>query len=555
MSTSTADRLIPVRKFLRRCRHDRKRLKLADSRKGELAGGKLLIGAMLFKRLLDRHVLSDDEKMVGVLLPPSVGGAVVNAALAVSNRIAVNLNYTLTESQVNFCIREAGIKTVLTSRLFLEKKPMTLDAKMVFAEDLRPKATARDKAAAAFWALAAPMPMLEKHLGLTEIDPDETLTIIFTSGSTGEPKGVMLSHRNVGSNIYAVEDLIRMKPDEMVLGVLPFFHSFGYTITLWWPLTLASGVVYHSNPLEARIVGEMCEKYRCTTLMGTPTFLRSYMKRCSPEQLASLDLVLVGAEKLPVELIAAFEQKFGIAPYEGYGTTELSPLAAVNVPAARAVTPDRAGVKVGTVGRPVPGVRAKTVDPETYEDRPQGESGLLWIAGDNVMRGYLNHPDKTAEVVRDGWYNTGDIAVIDAEGYITITGRQSRFSKIGGEMVPHIPIEETLTRLAGEADDDGLPVLCVTAVPDERKGERLIVLHCPLGKSVEELLKEFAASGVPNLWLPDRTAFFEVEAVPLLGTGKLDLKQMRELALQRANGRAGDWEEPVEVAAEAGEER
>lgn len=504
--------------------------------KRELSGGKLLIGALLLKRLLEKHVLAPDEKTVGVLLPPSVGGATINASLAVSRRIAVNLNYTLTEEQVNYCIREAGIRHVLTSRQFLEKRPFKLDAEIVFAEELRPKATKFDTAWAAFWALVAPMPLLERKLGLLEVDPDDLLTIIFTSGSTGEPKGVMLSHKNVDSNISAVEKLIKLVPNEMVLGVLPFFHSFGYTITLWWPLTLASGAAYHFNPIDARTVGELCEKYRCTTLMGTPTFLRGYLKRCTKEQFSSLDLVIVGAEKMPMDLFAEFRDKFGVTPSEGYGTTELSPLASVNVPDSRAMTSEMAGTKLGTVGRPVPGVRAKTVDPETFADLPKEEAGLLFITGDNVMKGYLNQPDKTAEVIRDGWYNTGDIAVIDDDGFITITGRQSRFSKIGGEMVPHIRIEETLIRIAGDATEDGELPLCVTAIPDEKKGERLVVLHRKLAKPVEAILRELAATGMPNLWIPDRTAFFEVDAVPLLGSGKLDLKRMKELAIERASG-------------------
>lgn len=530
------NRLIPARRFLRRCRSDRSKLKVADSLGRELTGGKLLIGALLLKRLLEKDVLAPDEQNVGVLLPPSVGGATVNASLAVARRTSVNLNYTLSEDQINYCIREAGIRHVITSRQFLEKRPFNLEAEIIFAEELRPKATKMDMAWAAFWALAAPMPLLERKLGLLDIDPDDLLTIIFTSGSTGEPKGVMLSHKNVDSNIYAVEHLIKLVPDEMVLGVLPFFHSFGYTITLWWPLTLASGAAYHFNPMDSRTVGELCEKYRCTTLMGTPTFLRGYLKRCTKEQFANLDLVIVGAEKMPIELCTEFRQKFGIEPSEGYGTTELSPLAAVNVPDSRAISPGTAGTKLGSVGRPVPGVRAKTVNPDTFADLKQGEPGLLFITGDNVMQGYLNQPAKTREVIRDGWYNTGDIAVIDDDGFITITGRQSRFSKIGGEMVPHIRIEETLIKIVGDFGSDGELPLCVTAVPHEKKGERLVVLHRPLPKPVEAVVRELAATGVPNLWIPDRTAFLEIEAIPLLGSGKLDLKRIREIAFEKLGG-------------------
>ena len=537
MISRPTNRLIPVRQFLRQCRKTRSKLKLADSMRRELTSGKLLVGALLLKGLLEKHVITPDEKTVGVLLPPSVGGATVNAALAVANRIAVNLNYTLSEDQVNFCIREAGIKHVITSRQFLEKRPMKLDAEVVFAEELRPRASKLDFATAIFWAFVAPMSLLESHLGLKNIDPDETLTIIFTSGSTGQPKGVELSHRNVDANIFAVEELIHLDPEEMVLGILPFFHSFGYTITLWWPLALKSGAVYHFNPLDARIVGDLCQKYRCTTLMGTPTFLRSYLKRCSAEQFSSLDLVIVGAEKMPLDLYQEFTEKFGVAPVEGYGTTELSPLASVNVPDHRATKPELAGITLGSVGRPVPGVRVKVLHPETQAELGVGEPGLLWITGDNVMKGYLKQPDKTAEVVKDGWYNTGDIAMLDEKGFITITGRQSRFSKIGGEMVPHIRIEEALIEANGQTDDEGLPILCVTAVADDRKGERLIVLHRSLAKPVDELTKALSTMGFPNLWIPDRTSFYEVETIPMLGSGKLDLKGVKELAKSLASSR------------------
>jgi acyl-[acyl-carrier-protein]-phospholipid O-acyltransferase/long-chain-fatty-acid--[acyl-carrier-protein] ligase len=280
----------------------------------------------------------------------------------------------------------------------------------------------------------------------------------------------------------------------------------------------------------------LCEKYRCTTLMGTPTFLRAYIKRCTKEQFASLDLVILGAEKMPMDVYREFSAKFGTEPCEGYGTTELSPLVSVNVPERRAVSAERAGYKLGTIGRPVPGVRVKTVDPDTGADLPQGQPGLLFVTGDNVMRGYLNQPEKTAAVIRDGWYDTGDIAFVDAEGFITITGRQSRFSKIGGEMVPHLRVEEVLIGLCGECD--GEPLLCVTSVADERKGERLVVLHRPLPKAVDQLLREFGTSGVPNLWIPDRRDFYEVEAIPLLGSGKFDLRRIKELAVEKTSRRA-----------------
>ncbi|MEX0703532.1 MAG: acyl-[ACP]--phospholipid O-acyltransferase [Planctomycetales bacterium] len=529
--------LIPARLFLRRARRALFRSKVADSTGTELTGGRLLAGSLIFKKLLERHVLDADEKMVGILLPPSVGGVLTNAALTLSGRVAVNLNYTLSQHDMDYCVREAGIRHVVTSRKFLEKRPMEFDAETVFVEDLREKVTAGMKLAALAQAYLLPAAVLERVLGLHRVDPDDLLTVVFTSGSTGEPKGVMLSHHNVGSNISAVDDLFHITKEDVLLGVLPFFHSFGYTATLWLTLSLDPKCVYHYNPLDARILGKLAKDHGVTILLATPTFLRTYLKRCSPEEFHKLDLVIVGAEKMPLDIANAFEEKFGVEPTEGYGTTELSPVAAFNVPDHRAGPEGKGGTKFGTVGRIMPGAAAKIVDPDTGRELGPDQEGLLFISGPNVMKGYLNQPEKTAAVLRDGWYDTGDMAAIDEEGFIRITGRQSRFSKIGGEMVPHVKIEELINRLV-DRPDDGEPQVrvAVTAVPDEKKGERLIVLHKPLDKSPDEIVRDLEQSNLPNLWIPGRDCFIEVDEIPILGTGKLDLRGVRELALERACG-------------------
>ncbi|TWT57920.1 Bifunctional protein Aas [Thalassoglobus neptunius] len=526
---------IPAKRFIRHCKANKGRTKVSDSTKQTLEGGKLLAGSLAFRRVLRREVFSPEDKTVGVLLPPSVGGCLANMALALDKRISVNLNYTLSEDVLNYCVDRAGIRHVLTSRKFLEKKPYTLkNAEFVFLEDLKEKVSAVDKAAGAFGAYVMPTSALEASLGLNSVDPNETLTIVFTSGSTGEPKGVVLSHSNVGANIEAVDHLLNLNDNDALLGVLPFFHSFGYTACMWLPLCYNVRGVYHFNPLDAKIVGRLCQENRATILMATPTFLQMYLRRCDKEQLESLDLIVVGAEKLPEQLAREFEAKFGVLPTEGYGTTELSPVAAVNIPDHRSTDIVQRGTKLGTVGRPLPGVTAKVVDPDTGEDRGIGAEGLLLIKGPNVMQGYLDEPERTAEVLKDGWYCTGDFASIDSEGFVSITGRQSRFSKIGGEMVPHIRIEQELTRICHDCnDEEGEILLAVTAVPDDRKGEKLVVLHRPLHITPEEAIKQLSSTGLPKIWLPSRESFVEVESIPVLGTGKLDLRGIKELALER----------------------
>ena len=528
--------MIPARRFIRQCRLAWNRTKVADSAGTELTGGKLLISSLAFHALLTGKILKPDVPFVGLLLPPSVGGVLANTALTLAGKVTVNLNYTLTDDAANFCIRQAGIKQILTSRAFIEKRPMKLDAELVYLEDLKPQITGTDKAKAFALAKLMPIGMLMRRLGLDRIKADDPFTVIFTSGSTGEPKGVVLSQHNIASNVDAVTELMRLTSSDRLMGVLPFFHSFGFTITMWLPLSADPSTVFHFNPLDARTVGSLIEKYKCTILAATPTFLRSYLKRCTVEEMKSLNLVIVGAEKLPDDLRLAFKDKFGFEPTEGYGTTEMSPVASFNIPESRmgAEAKLHVGTKNGTVGRVIPGCAAAVFHPDTGAMLGANQEGLLKIKGPNIMLGYLNQPEKTAELIRDGWYNSGDMAKIDEDGFISITGRLSRFSKIGGEMVPHILIEQEIAKILEEDQSDELDVLCaVTAVPDPKKGERLIVLHKPMKKSVREIMDRLQAAGLPNLFIPSADGFILVDKIPMLGTGKLDLQAVKQLALER----------------------
>ena len=385
------------------------------------------------------------------------------------------------------------------------------------------------------WALRDPGSRPEKGAASTEpgasdaeprSDLDSLATVIFSSGSTGDPKGVMLSHYNIGSNIEQLEQVFCLNRFDCFLGVLPFFHSFGFTGTLWLPAMLGVGVVYHPNPLDAKAIGPLVRDYKVTFLLSTPTFLQLYLRGCTAEDFGSLRVVMTAAEKLPDRLSAAFEDRFGIRPLEGYGCTECAPVVTVNTHDFRSAGFRQVGSKRGRIGHPIPGVSVSIVDPQSMEPLPAGQPGLLLVRGPNVMRGYLGRPDMTAEVLRDGWYATGDVAAIDEDGFLQITDRLSRFSKIGGEMVPHIKVEEKLHELAGATEQ----TFVVAGVPDERKGERLVVLHKLADEPLRSSLEKLARSDLPNLWKPRPDQFFRVEAFPHLGTGKLDLRRVRELA-------------------------
>lgn len=520
--------MVLPRLMLRKCRRSMFKFKMADSSGNEATGGSLLMRTLILRRLLRREVFKPDEKYVGILMPPSVGAVITNAAVTFSGRVTANLNYTVTNDVLNACIRKANIKHVLTSKKVLDKLDLKLDAEVILLEDFKDKVTLIDKIIGVVLAYLTPLAILERILGTHRMRGDDELTVIFTSGSTGDPKGVVLTNHNIGSNVEAIDHVIHLRSDDTLLGILPFFHSLGFTVTLWTVLGLDIRCVYHFTPLDAKVIGQLCGKWGVTIMLATPTFLRSYTRRCESKDFAKLEVVVAGAEKLPTALCDDFEAKFGVRPVEGYGTTELSPLVSVNVPPSRSQNSDD-GLKEGTVGRPVPGVTAKIVDPDSGATLPPDTPGMLLIKGPNVMKGYLNAPEKTAEVIHDGWYTTGDIAIIDSQGFIQITGRLSRFSKIGGEMVPHLVLEEAIQDFVQSPEDEIIRAV-VTAVPDDKRGERIVVVHTTLDKTPQQICDHLATLGLPNLWLPSPDSFLEVEKIPVLGTGKLDLKGLSDVA-------------------------
>jgi acyl-[acyl-carrier-protein]-phospholipid O-acyltransferase/long-chain-fatty-acid--[acyl-carrier-protein] ligase len=519
--------------FMKRCREKGSKTKISDSTGISLSGHDLLIRTLVVKRILAR-MLAPDEKCVGVLLPPTVPGAVTNFALTLGNRVAVNLNYTVSDSIINSCVEQAGIRRIITSSRAIEKFGLKPKAEMIFLEDLKEKAVVADKVAAVLGAKFLPQFMVERILKLNQRTQEDLLTYIFTSGSTGNPKGVPLTMLNVASNIQGFDRFIRVLEKDNFLGVLPFFHSFGFTVTLWGAMTLPSSACYHFNPLEPRQIGKLVEANKTTVVLGTPTFVRTYARRIEPEQFKTVEVVVVGAEKMPLELFDIFEKQFGVRPIEGYGATETSPVACVNLPPSRATTPDpKAGVREGSVGRPIPGVTVRVVSLDDGTLLETNQSGMLQISGPNIMSGYLGQPELTAKVLKDGWYITGDLGYIDDDGFVFVTGRQSRFSKIGGEMVPHIQIEEAITQFVG--DNEGQISVAVTSVPDEKKGERLIVLHTEISKTPAEITKALSEIGLPNLFIPSQDSFIKVEAIPILGTGKLDLRGLQQMAKDLLN--------------------
>lgn len=513
--------------FAETARENWSRPAVADTGGRELTYGRALAGAVALAATLKPFTAG--QEMAGICLPPTVAGALVNIALSLNGTVPVNLNYTASADGIRSSLDQCGIRVTITSRRLREKLGSLPELPgVLYVEDLLAGLTGGHKRLAFLKARFLPLRLLAGQAGFSA---DQPATVIFSSGSAGEPKGVMLSHHNVISNLEALRMVFRATRRDNICSALPFFHSLGFTATLWLPLLSGFAAVYHTNPLDGETIAATVRERRSTLLIATPTFLMAYLRRARSEDFASLRLVITGAEKLKPELADSFQEKFGIRPMEGYGATELSPVISLSLPDVEVDGVRQAGFREGSVGLPVPGVVVKIVEPETFEPVAEGVTGLILVTGPNVMLGYLGKPEKTAGVIRDGWYVTGDLGYLDDHGFLHTTDRLSRFSKIAGEMVPHGAAEDALHARLGRAG-----LVAVTGVPDEKRGEKLVVVYTPDAGDAETLHRFMTESELPNLWKPARDCYVAVEALPVLGTGKLDLRGVRDAALAAVGG-------------------
>jgi len=534
-----SDHLLPVhRRFVRVAAKFRRlfRPAVVDNSGGPartLTWAKLLVGAMCVSRYLRSRV--GVEPNVGIWLPTGLGGALANVGLAFIGKATVNLNYTAGTAAVRSAVKQAGIRVVVTAKRFTARAPLDLpaDVQLIYLEDALAAVTAWQRVSTFLLVLLLPGWVIDRFLlGLHRHRLDDTLTIVFSSGSTGEPKGVVLTHRNIATNADASIRTLEIGPGEALFGILPFFHSFGYTVCLWAPLNAPCTAVYYPDPRQAKEVGDLARAHRVTLMAATATFLRFYIRRCGADDFRTLRFVVCGAEKLPVKLQDEFFAKFAVLPVEGYGCTELSPVVSCNMPDVHVDGLFQQRNRRGCIGQPIFGVCVRACDPNTLDPLPVGAEGVLCAKGPNVMAGYLNQPERTAAAVRDGWYNTGDAGLIEPDGFIRITGRLSRFAKIAGEMVPLEKLDDEMHEVLATGGDR---VLAVAAVPDEKRGERLVVLYLPeIEPRLAGLFAALPKRGIPNLWVPDRRDCYPVEALPVLGSGKLDLKGLSDIARERA---------------------
>lgn len=477
------------------------------------------------------------KKRVGIILPPGPGGLIANLAVIFAGKIPVNINFTGSSAAVASANQQADLDKWITADPFVRKLSdfaWPPNRELIFIERVLPPM----KKTITRWVILSkilPLNILAKILGIDNDGGDKEAVLLFTSGSSGDPKGVPLSHRNVLANVCQFGARLDLEKGANILGSLPLFHSFGCTVTLWFPIIEGINLTTYPNPLDAKRIAELIFKHKIILLLATPTFLRGYMRRVQPEQLTSLKLVVTGAEKLPSSLADAFKEKFGIAPQEGYGLTETSPGTNVNLPepVANEQFATIASSRQGSVGNFLPGIAVRLTDPTTNATVPLNTSGIVWLKGANIFPGYLNSPTKSKEILVNGWFKTGDVGYVDEEGFLYIEGRISRFSKICGEMVPHETVEAAINQALG-LDEETERKVAVVGVPDEQKGECIALISTIVGVSPEQecldLRYRLLDQGIPSLWCPKR--IIPVAEIPVMASGKLDIKSCSDLALK-----------------------
>ncbi len=504
-----------------------------------LAYGKLLGVAMALARYFKKTV---EEPRLGIILPPGKAGVIVNYACVLAGIVPVNINYTSSAAAFESIVRQSGLKHFVSARAFMSKLPQFPwpkgEAIIHIDRVLKSLGVAKIAPWIAF-AKFAPMALIARTFDLDKRHGDDEAAVLFTSGSSGEPKGVPMTHRMIIANCAQSLSVLDLDPGASLLCSLPIFHSFGMTICTFLPAISGFRMVTFPSPLEAKRLNELIARHKCQLVVMTPTFARGLVRRAEPDTFKSLHYFVVGAEKLQKPVADEFMEKCGIELKEGYGLTETAPVCASNLDVAGPTEAQPyfiTGSKFGSVGHVMPGMAIKITDPDD-DDRvlPLSEQGMIWFKGANVFKGYIGRDDLNAGIFKDGWFKTGDLGSVDLNNFLTLGGRRSRFSKIGGEMVPHEVVENAIADFVPAPEGfAGGRTVAIVGVPDAQKGEALVLLSCVhnshLSQALADIRSHLADQGLPRLWAPRE--IIPVEAIPMLPTGKMDLKGCQILAYE-----------------------
>jgi acyl-[acyl-carrier-protein]-phospholipid O-acyltransferase / long-chain-fatty-acid--[acyl-carrier-protein] ligase len=470
---------------------------------------KALIASLILAKKFEKY----KEGYIGIMIPTSAGGMLAVLGAVMSGKVPVMINYsTGAADNCEYAQNKCGFKTIITSRALLEKIGCRLVPGMVCIEDIMDRITAADKLKA---ALKSKLPARLIIGSLPECKPDDNVVILFTSGSEKEPKAVQLTHRNIASNIVDILKAFDLTDKDTIMCILPLFHVFGQNINFWLPLTVGMTAVTYANPLDYRRIPTVIREEKATMIAATPVFFAGYVRESKTGDFATVRLMVAGADKTPDWLRDEYMKKHHIELLEGYGCTETSPVVSVNTPGAN---------RPGSIGRPVSGASVKIADIKTGRDLPQGKEGKVLVKGDLVMKGYLDDLEETSLRIKDGWYDTGDMGVMDKEGYLWHRGRLKRFVKIGGEMVSLVKTESVLEEFLPEGVS-----CCLVEVPDSLKGAKIVAAVTRRVKE-KDILKKMGKK-LPPIALPKQ--FVVIPDLPKLGSGKIDFRSATELAREK----------------------
>ncbi|MBN2863165.1 MAG: AMP-binding protein [Bacteroidales bacterium] len=495
--------------FIRMAKRHAGKLAVIDKSTGKsVTYSRALIGALILSSKFKKY----DEGFIGIMIPTSAGCALATVAALMSGRIPVMINYS-TGAEVNarYAQKKCRFKTIITSKALLEKINCPLIEGMVLIEDLMAGVTTGDKLKAALKTkLPVSMILNTVHKG----EDNDTAVILFTSGSEKDPKAVQLSHKNIAANIESFGSYVKINENDILLANLVFFHVFGLTVNLWVAFYYGMTMVTYANPLDFQTISRIARDEKPTIMVGTPSFFWGYLNKSEPGDFKSLRLMVAGADKCPDTLRDGYMKKHGVTLLEGYGATETSPVISVN--SAEFNRP-------GSTGKVLPGLQVRVENFETGETCKTGETGKILVKGDSVMKGYYDDPELTAEVLNDGWYNTGDMGYFDEDGYLWHAGRFKRFAKVGGEMVSLVKVENVLEKLLPQG-----VTCCVVEIPDEKRGSYIVAT---VSQEVNKThILRLMMDELPVIAMPRE--FIVIENLPMMGTGKIDFRTVTRMVTE-----------------------
>lgn len=463
--------------------------------------GKLLLASMLFAGIIKKQ----QGEFIGIMMPMSAGAFISVLAAMISGKVPVMINYsTGAENNVRYARKKCGFRTVITSKKLCDKLGIADTSGMIFAEDIVNSVTVFQKLTAFFKSLFP-------YYFISKKTPEDIAVLLFTTGSEKEPKVVMLTHDNISSNVESLSELFIFDSHDTFTGVLPLFHIFGLTTSFFLPLLSGSAVNTFANPLEYKYVAEGIKKNKNTIITATPTFLRGYCMKSEPGDLKTLRIIMAGGDKLTKNLKEMWEHKHGLEVLEGYGTTETSPVISVNTQEKN---------RFGSIGQVIPGAKVKIIDIDTEQPLPAGQEGKIYVKGRLVMKGYFNDMEETSLHIRNGWYDTGDIGLIDEDGFLWHKGRLKRFVKIGGEMISLTAVENVVERYISEDDQ-----CCAAEIPHVTKGAEIVV--ATTSDMEESVIKKKLAAHLPPIAIPKKILYFN--ELPLMGNGKVNFREVEDM--------------------------